>query len=215
VLRGLLDPPIPATQLDRSHAARSHTAEQGADHRTGVREGVDEPPHRRTRLLAGVLFQVLAPVAGLRHGSDMAVKLVALRGPRFAIRDHLATRPHSAIQKNRIPRLFEQAAALGSALIVGVPDEHLLELIPLERLVEPLPALPELRLAPEDRHEIRPARRPPPAPLPVEPLDILWLPRLIRETKGRIGDQQVTAYNLGVVGQGPGSLPVELCPSRL
>ncbi len=105
--------------------------------------------------------------------------------------------------------------ALGTALVVGVPDEHMLKLIPIERLVEPLPAFPELRLTPEDCHEIRPARCPPPTPFPVKPLDILRFPRLIRETKRRVCDQQITTDNLGIIGQGPGSLPVELCPSRL
>src|SRR3954447_6816460 len=90
-----------------------------------------------------------------------------------------------------------------------------MEFIALERLVEPPPAVPEAILAPEDCNEIRPAGRPPSAPLPVEALDILGLPRLVSDPKWRVCDKEVALDDLRVIGHRPRPLALELRSSLL
>jgi hypothetical protein len=62
ILRRLLDPPIPASELDRCDPAGRNPAEQRADQFARLRQGVDQPPHRRDRLLTGMLFEIFTLV---------------------------------------------------------------------------------------------------------------------------------------------------------
>ena len=60
VLSRLLDPPIPASKLDRCDPTWSHAAKQRANQFTRLREQADQPSHHGHRLLARVLPEFCA-----------------------------------------------------------------------------------------------------------------------------------------------------------